>query len=178
MDPFAWLKSLLVVASIAGAVVITAWRMREASSAVTARKIVIPPLAMSSGFFMFLAPQTWVPARWAVGALLVGALVLSWPLALTSKLTRVGTEIRMVRSRAFLWVLIGLVAVRFAARSYLETFLRGGLAGGAAMLRRTAATACPRCSARRPMRWATPPATPEGARAPSRAQSRTRPRRR
>lgn len=120
MDSIPHLKLLLLVASIAGAVVVLSWRMREANSAVTARKIVVPPLAMSTGFLMFLAPQTRVPGSWAAGALLTGALVLSWPLARTSKLTRVGDEVRMVRSRAFLWILVGLVAVRLAARSYIE----------------------------------------------------------
>jgi membrane protein CcdC involved in cytochrome C biogenesis len=123
MESIPHFKLLLLLMSIAGAVVVTAWRMRETNAAVTARKIVIPPLAMSTGFFMFVAPQARVPVRWAVAALLVGALVLSWPLALTSKLTRVGDEIRMVRSRAFLWILAGLVAVRFAARGYVETMI-------------------------------------------------------
>lgn len=123
MDAIPHFKLLLLVTSIAGAIVVMSWRMRETNAAVTARKIVIPPLAMSTGFFMFLAPQTRVPWSWAAAAVLTGALVLSWPLARSSKLTRVGDEIRMVRSRAFLGILVGLVVVRFAARSYLETVI-------------------------------------------------------
>jgi membrane protein CcdC involved in cytochrome C biogenesis len=38
----------------------------------------------------------------------------------SSKLTRVGDEVLMKRSRAFLWILIGLVAVRFGLRAYIE----------------------------------------------------------
>ncbi len=114
-------KALLLLSSIVGAAVVFAWRVRETNSAVTARKIIIPPLGMSTGFFMFVAPQTRVPIEWAAIALAIGALVLSWPLAMTSRLTRVGDEIRMVRSRAFLWILLGLVIVRIAARSYIET---------------------------------------------------------
>ncbi len=116
-------RPILLVVSILGAVVVISWRLRETNSAVTARKIVIPPLGMSTGFLMFLAPQPRVPWSWAVGAVLFGALVLSYPLAHSSTLTRVGNEIRMKRSRAFLWILLGLVAVRFGARSYVETLL-------------------------------------------------------
>lgn len=114
---------LLVIASLAGAAAVIVWRFRETSSPVSVRKIIVPPLAMSTGFFMFLAPATRVPLLWAVGAVLLGALVLSYPMAKTSRLTRDGDRILMQRSRAFLWILLGLVALRFALRAYVEQYL-------------------------------------------------------
>lgn len=123
MESLPHFKLILLVTSIVGAIVVTWWRLSETNSRVTAKKIIIPPLGMSTGLFMFAVPATRVPWSWGIAALVIGAAVLSWPLLLTSTLSRVGDEIRMQRSRAFLWILLGLVAIRFAARSYVETLL-------------------------------------------------------
>lgn len=113
--------ALMVVASLVGAAVVLVWRHRESQRAVTLRSIVMPPLGMSTGFAMFVVPQTRVPLVAGVGAFLLGALVFSWPLVRTSSLHREGDAVMMKRSRAFLVILLGLVAVRFALRAYVET---------------------------------------------------------
>lgn len=115
--------ALLVIASIAGAAAVIVWRFRETASPVSVRKIIVPPLAMSTGFFMFLTPATRVPLPWGVAAVLLGALVLSYPMAKTSRLTREGDRILMRRSKAFLWILLGLVALRFGLRTYVEQYV-------------------------------------------------------
>jgi membrane protein CcdC involved in cytochrome C biogenesis len=108
------------VAAVGGAAVILAWRVAEQQRPVTERSILIPPLGMSTGFAMFLAPIFRVPWTWALGAFLVGFLVLSIPLVRTSRLTRQGDAIMLHRSRAFLAVLVGLVVLRLALRGYVE----------------------------------------------------------
>jgi membrane protein CcdC involved in cytochrome C biogenesis len=108
------------VAAVGGAAVILAWRVAEQQRPVTERSILIPPLGMSTGFAMFLVPIFRVPWTWALGAFLVGFLVLSIPLVRTSRLTRQGDAIMLRRSRAFLAVLVGLVVVRLALRGYVE----------------------------------------------------------
>lgn len=113
--------ALMVVASLLGAAVVLVWRHRESQRAVTLRSIVVPPLGMSTGFAMFVVPQTRVPLVAGLGAFLLGALVFSWPLVRTSSLHREGDVVMMKRSRAFLVILLGLVAVRFALRAYVET---------------------------------------------------------
>src|SRR5690349_377216 len=110
----------ILVSSLLGASAVLVWRLRETSRPVTARKIVIPPLGMSTGLMMFVYPPTRIPALWALVAFAIGAGILSYPLLKTSKLVRVGSEIRLQRTRAFLVILIGLVAVRLLARSYVE----------------------------------------------------------
>jgi membrane protein CcdC involved in cytochrome C biogenesis len=115
--------AVLVVASLVGAAVVLAWRVQETQTPVSTRKIVIPPLGMSTGFAMFSAPAMRIPWTWGLGAFLAGALVLSYPLAHTSRLTRAGDEVRMQRSKAFLWILLGLVALRFALRSWVERYV-------------------------------------------------------
>lgn len=107
-------------AAIGGAAVMLAWRFRESQRAVTARSILIPPLGMSTGFCMFLAPPLRVPLSWALVALAAGALVFAIPLQRSSRLTLRDGAVYMQRSPAFLWILVGLVAVRLLLRSYVE----------------------------------------------------------
>jgi membrane protein CcdC involved in cytochrome C biogenesis len=110
-------------ASLVGAGVMLAWRFHETRRPVTLPAIVIPPIGMSTGFGMFLAPQMRFPFWWGMVAFLVGATVFAVPLARTSKLERDGNTIMMRRSPAFLVILLVLVAIRFALRSYIDQFI-------------------------------------------------------
>lgn len=123
MDPLHLDPALYVFVSLLGAAAVLTWRYRETSAPVTARSLLAPPLGMSTGLFMFLAPQTRVPWAWALTALTLGAAVFSIPLARSSKLTREGDALFMRRSPAFLWILLGLLAVRFALRSWVEQYV-------------------------------------------------------
>jgi membrane protein CcdC involved in cytochrome C biogenesis len=115
------ISSILV--SIAGLVAVTMWRLREARRAVSLKKIVIPPLGMATGFSMFLVPAFRIPWAWAGLAFAIGAVLLAWPLLLTTRLERQGEAIMMKRSSAFLIVLLALAAIRFLARGYFDTIL-------------------------------------------------------
>lgn len=110
-------------ASLVGAGVIIAWRLRETRRPVTPRSIIIPPLGMATGFAMFAVPQMRIPFSWGLIAFVVGAAVFAVPLARTSRLERVGDTVTMHRSPAFLAILLVLVAVRFALRSYIDHFI-------------------------------------------------------
>src|SRR3569833_4165091 len=107
----------------AGAVAVIIWRLRETRTAVSLRKIIIPPRGMATGFSMFVDSAFRVPWTWALTACLTGAVVLAWPLLLTTRLERQGETVRMKRSSAFLAVILVLAAVRFFARSYFDTIL-------------------------------------------------------
>lgn len=111
------------IASLAGAAAVLIWRVREGRTAVTLKKIVIPPLGMATGFSMFFVPAFRVPLAWAAAAFLVGAVVLAYPLLLTSRLERDGDVIMMRRSGAFFAVVIVLALIRYLARGYLDTLL-------------------------------------------------------
>jgi membrane protein CcdC involved in cytochrome C biogenesis len=106
-----------------GMLAVLVWRVREGRSAVTIRKIVIPPMGMATGFSMFVVPGFRVPLTWAIGAFLVGAVALAYPLLRTSRLHREGDVVMMKRSGAFFTVVIVLAAIRLLARSYLDTIL-------------------------------------------------------
>jgi membrane protein CcdC involved in cytochrome C biogenesis len=116
-------KELSLLASLFGACAVLVWRVHEGRSVVTARKILIPPLGMATGFCMFLAPPCRIPWLWALSAFLLGATALAYPLLRTSRLTRVGDNIMMQRSNAFFLVVIVLAIVRVAAHSYFDRFL-------------------------------------------------------
>jgi len=108
-----------VGAAILGAAAILVWRLHESTRPVTARSIIIPPLAMSTGFSMFAVLAFRVPWPWGIGAFLVGAVVFGYPIVQTSRLTRQDGVIMMRRSRLFIAILFGLAAVRLALRSYI-----------------------------------------------------------
>jgi len=119
-----------VLMSVAGLVAVTMWRLREARSAVSLKKIVMPPLGMATGFSMFVVPAFRIPWAWAGLAFAIGALALAWPLLLTTRLERQGEAIMMKRSSAFLIVLLVLAVIRFAARGYFDTILTGQQTAG------------------------------------------------
>lgn len=112
-----------ILASAAGLIAVTMWRLREARSAVSLKKILIPPLGMATGFSMFVVPAFRVPWAWAGLAFVIGAVALAWPLLLTTRLERQGEAIMMKRSSAFLVVILVLAVIRFAARGYFDTIL-------------------------------------------------------
>jgi len=112
-----------IFVSLAGLVAVIAWRLREARTAVSLRKIIIPPLGMATGFCMFFIPAFRIPWAWAGIAFLIGALALAYPLLLTTRLIRQGDAIMMKRSSAFLVVILVLAAIRFLARGYFDTIL-------------------------------------------------------
>lgn len=112
-----------IFVSLAGMVAVLAWRLRETRTAVTQRKIVIPPLGMATGFCMFFVPAFRMPLMWAVAAFLIGYVALAYPLLLTTRLIRQGDAVMMQRSSAFLVVILVLAVIRFLARGYFDTIL-------------------------------------------------------
>ena len=117
------LKILSLVSSIVGAAVVMLWRVSETRSPISARKILIPPMGMATGFGMFLVPVFRIPWTWALDAFLLGALVFAYPLLRTSRLVREGDHVMLQRSNAFLAVLLVLAGVRIGARGYLDQIL-------------------------------------------------------
>jgi membrane protein CcdC involved in cytochrome C biogenesis len=117
--PIGW-SALAAVAGLTGVLI---WRVREGRTAVTLKKIIMPPLGMATGFCMFIVPTFRVPLLWALVAFLAGAILLAYPLLATSRLQREGDAIMMKRSGAFFAVVVGLAIIRYAARGYLDTIM-------------------------------------------------------
>ena len=79
---------------------------------------------------MFLVPAFRVPLTWAGVAFLAGALVLAYPLLVTSRLVREDDRVMMRRSNSFFAILILLAGIRIAAHSYLDRILSVEQTGG------------------------------------------------
>jgi len=111
------------IGALIGLLGVLAWRIREGRTAVTVKKIIMPPLGMATGFCMFIVPAFRVPWTWALTAFLIGMIALAYPLLITSRLVRTGNTIMMKRSNAFFLVVIALAAIRFFARGYFDRIM-------------------------------------------------------
>lgn len=117
------LKLVFALAPVVGGAGVLVWRWHETRTPVTARKIVLPPLGMATGFCMFFAPQMRVPWTWGVAAFLLGAALLAIPLIRSSKLERSGDVVMMRRSQGFLLILLGLLALRIALHEWVGRYV-------------------------------------------------------
>ena len=113
------IRPALRIGPIFGGIVMLAWRVRETRVPVSRNAIIIPPLAMSTGFMMFIVPMMRIPWLWAISAFLLGFLVLSWPLVSSTRLEPRDGVVWMKRSRAFLMILLVLLAIRLALHDYI-----------------------------------------------------------
>jgi membrane protein CcdC involved in cytochrome C biogenesis len=117
------MNTYLLISTLVGFLLVMAWRMRETTRPINARRIVIPPLGMATGFSMFAYAPMRIPLAWAAIAFALGVLVFAYPLIKSSKLTRVGDVVMLKRSPAFLLVIVGLFLIRLVARSYVERYI-------------------------------------------------------
>ncbi|ANB60866.1 CcdC family protein [Anoxybacteroides amylolyticum] len=93
-------------------------RMKAAKKPTNAKKIILPPLFMSTGSLMFLDPLFRVTKAELLEAIVLGAF-FSIFLIKTSKFEIRDNHIYLKRSKAFVWILVGLIVIRLALKSYL-----------------------------------------------------------
>src|SRR5699024_5080075 len=75
------------------------------------KKIILPPIFMSTGAVMFFIPEFRLNATEVIEALLLGA-IFSLLLIKTTKFEREGKDIYLIPSKAFIFVLIDLFLLR------------------------------------------------------------------
>lgn len=90
-------------------------RMKASKKPTSARRIMIPPLAMSTGFLMFLYEPTR-PSTFHIGEALLVGLLFSTVLIYTSKFERRDGDIYLKRSKAFAYILVALLIIRIVLR--------------------------------------------------------------
>ncbi|EPE60706.1 hypothetical protein L479_02918 [Exiguobacterium sp. S17] len=105
-------------------------RVKASARPTNAKKILIPPLAMSTGMLQFLVPAfrlTWLE----VGEALVVGLIFSIFLIKTSNFEKRDGEVYLSRSKAFFIVVFVLLAIRTVMKAFLgdevNIFATGGL---------------------------------------------------
>lgn len=105
-------------------------RMKASHRPVTKRKILIPPLGMSTGFLMFIVPQTHISLWWALIAFLIGWFIFSYPLIRSTRFEKINDEVFATRSRSFAFILIGLLAVRLILHEVIQQYITIPQTGG------------------------------------------------
>ncbi|EMT44965.1 CcdC family protein [Anoxybacillus flavithermus] len=104
-------------------------RMKAAKKPTSAKKIVLPPVFMSTGAFMFLHPMFRVTVLEFIEAVMIGGL-FSILLIKTSSFEVRNNDIYLQRSKAFVFIFVILIVLRLALKTYLSrTIEYGELAG-------------------------------------------------
>ena len=117
------------VVAVIMAILVIFVRIRASKRPTTARKIILPPIFMSTGALMFLHPMFRVTPLEVIEALLVG-LLFSLFLIKTSNFEIKENEIYLKRSKAFIFILLGLLIIRIILKSVLSTTIDVGELSG------------------------------------------------
>ncbi|WP_178019788.1 CcdC family protein [uncultured Paenibacillus sp.] len=122
MNP-SYMQMAFTFGAMAMAVAVLFIRLKASRRPVTVKKIVIPPLGMTTGLMMFIVPETHIPILWGVVAFAFGWLLFSYPLIRTTKFEKIDGEIYAERSRSFILILIGLLVVRLLLHEAVEQYV-------------------------------------------------------
>ncbi|WP_373467268.1 CcdC family protein [Parageobacillus toebii] len=112
---------LAIVSSIVAvfmALLVLFVRMKASNKPTNAKKIILPPIFMSTGALMFIDPVFRVTKGELIEAVVLGAF-FSIFLIKTSKFEIINGKIYLKRSKAFIFILVGLIVIRLGLKTYL-----------------------------------------------------------
>lgn len=104
-------------------------RSKSAKKPVSVKKIILPPVFMSTGALMFIFEEFRVAPLQILEALVVGML-FSIILIKTTQFEIRDEDIYMKRSKAFVFILFGLLLVRLVGKLVLSSSIDVGELGG------------------------------------------------
>lgn len=104
-------------------------RTKAAKRPISPKRIVLPPLFMSTGALMFLFEEFRVPWPQVFESIGVGML-FSIVLIKTTNFEEKDERLYVKKSRAFLFILFGLLIIRFVAKLILSSSIDVGELGG------------------------------------------------
>jgi membrane protein CcdC involved in cytochrome C biogenesis len=93
-------------------------RMKASNKPTNAKKIILPPIFMSTGALMFIDPVFRVTKGELIEAVVLGAF-FSIFLIKTSKFETRNGKIYLKPSKAFIFILVGLIVIRLGLKTYL-----------------------------------------------------------
>lgn len=108
-SPFFLILSTIVAAIMATTMIIVRAKSSEIPTSI--KKIILPPLFMSTGGLMFLFPMFQLSFRDVIEALTVGVL-FSFFLIIFSKFEIRNQNIYLIPSKSFVFILFGLLIIR------------------------------------------------------------------
>lgn len=123
-----WLIASTVVATCM-AILMIFIRVRTAKKPTSIKRIVLPPLMMSTGSLMFLFPAFQVKWIQVLEALLVG-IIFSIPLIKSSKFEVRDDKIYLTPSKGFIFILFGLLLVRIIFKLLVGSHISLGETSG------------------------------------------------
>ncbi len=117
------------IVAIMMAIFVTFLRTKSSQQPASVKKIILPPVFMSTGALMFVHPMFRVTPIEILEAIVVGMLFSSL-LIKTSSFEIRENDIYLKRSKAFIYILVGLLAVRIVLKSVLSTTIDFGALSG------------------------------------------------
>lgn len=123
---------LVIVTSIIGLVMMLALavlRMKVSEQATSKKRIILPPLFMSTGALMFIFPYFRLSKLQVLESLSLGVF-FSLFLIFTSKLEVKNKEIYLKPSKAFIFILFALIIVRTLAKLVIGSKIALGETAG------------------------------------------------
>src|SRR5699024_5467139 len=123
-----WLAASTIIAAIMATSMIFI-RLKASKKPASVKKIILPPLFMSTGAFMFLFPVFRVELLQVFEAVLVG-VIFSVFLIKTSKFEIKGGSIYLIPSKSFVFILFGLLLVRIIIKLVIGSTISLGEMSG------------------------------------------------
>lgn len=118
--------SIMAVIMGIGAIIV---RQRAAKRPLTLRKIIIPPVMMSTGALMYVFPYFRLSASEILEAVAMG-LIFSVLLVVTTRYEEKGGELYVRQSKLFPVILVGLLVLRIVLKTILSMSISPGEIGG------------------------------------------------
>ena len=117
------------IAAILMALGVFTIRMKAAKKPATLKKIILPPFFMSTGALMYVFEPFRLSGTEIIEAILLG-MFFSVFLIMTSRFEIRDGQIYIKRSKAFVFVLLGLIVVRTLLKFILSSSIDVGEIGG------------------------------------------------
>ncbi|QLK86232.1 CcdC family protein [Staphylococcus sp. 17KM0847] len=118
----------IIVAFVMGAIVIVV-RMKAQQYPVNAKKIILPPVFMSTGALMYVVPYFRLTHTEIIESIVLG-VIFSTVLMLTSHFEVKGVHIYLKKSKVFPIVLVSLLIVRTILKVFLGSSIDAGELAG------------------------------------------------
>lgn len=111
------------------AVTMIVFRMKQAEKPTSKRKIILPPVFMSSGALMFLIPVFRISMLEVLEVLVVGAF-FSIFLIKSTKFEIRQDQIYVIPSKSFIFILVGLLIIRLIIKQIIGSTISFGETSG------------------------------------------------
>ncbi len=123
---------LLIASTIIALFMATAWnfiRIKSSRKPINFKKIILPPIFMSSGALMFIFPEFRLNLSEILEACIVG-IFFSFFLIKTTKFEIRDNSIFLIPSKAFVFILFGLLFIRIIIKLIIGSTISFGETSG------------------------------------------------